>query len=529
MSSSARPQPTSSTVEVAFTLSANGSELRPVQPPPPTIHAVPLPQVAIIGRPNVGKSSLMNRFARRRVSIVDPTPGVTRDRVTTIIELDPPADAEAGAAPILVEIVDTGGFGVYAPEDGARDDAGEDLSSLAPSIEAQIDAARGEADVILFVTDAQAGVTVLDERVARLLRDHGDEGRVISVANKVDGAEWTAHGLEAARFGLGAPVCVSAASGHGMRGLLDELYRRFADRPALPPEVEPVMKLAIVGTRNAGKSTLVNALAGEERVIVSEIPGTTRDAIDVRFEHEGRAMIAIDTAGVRKRKSFADDVEFYAYHRMLAAIRRADVALLLIDATKEVSQIDKRLSLELERQYKPTIIVVTKCDQLDERAVSPEDYAEYLTKELHGIDYAPIVFVSAPRGEGIEELVLMAWNLHQQAGHREPTAEVNRVVEGILAQRGPSSRLGTQAKLYYASQIDVHPPTIVLKVNRPDLFHGHYERYILNRLREALPFSEVPIRLIFTARDRKSLSEMKERGRARALEKDRPPSGPRVA
>jgi len=252
-------------------------------------------------------------------------------------------------------------------------------------------------------------------------------------------------------------------------------------------------------------------------VIVSEIPGTTRDSIDVRFQIAGRTMLAIDTAGVRKRKSFADSIEYYAYHRMLAGVRRADVVFLLVEAAGEVSQVDKKLALELQRQYKPTVIVVNKCDLVDQDTVAPEDYLAYLTEQLRGLDYAPIVFISAADGTGVEDAVAMAFNLHEQAGHREPTGSLNRIVEEILRARGPSSRLGSQAKLYYACQVDTHPPTILLKVNRPALFEGGYERYLMNRLRESLPFSEVPIRLVFSTRDRLPLEEMKHRGKGRVL------------
>jgi GTP-binding protein len=275
------------------------------------------------------------------------------------------------------------------------------------------------------------------------------------------------------------------------------------------------MKIAVVGKRNAGKSTLINALAGAPRVIVSEIPGTTRDSIDVRFEIDGHAMLAIDTAGVRKRKSFADDIEYYAYHRMLSAVRRADVALLMLDATTEVSQVDKKLSQELQRSYKPTVIVVNKWDLIERSGLAPEDYLRYLTEQLRGLDYAPIVCISAARGEGIADLVAMAFNLFRQAEHREPTARVNEVVGDILRKRGPSSRLGTQARLLYATQVGTRPPTLVLVVNDPMLFRGRYQRYLLNRLREELAFSEVPIRLLFTRRKRRTLDELKEQGRRR--------------
>jgi GTP-binding protein len=280
---------------------------------------------------------------------------------------------------------------------------------------------------------------------------------------------------------------------------------------------EDELRLSIVGKRNAGKSSFINALAGENRVIVSEIAGTTRDAVDVQFEINGKIMTAIDTAGVRKQKSFSDDIEFYAYRRMLNSIRRSDVSMLMIDATTRVSQVDKKLSTELQRQFKPTVIVVNKWD-LVEDDLTPEDYLEYLTKELRGLDYAPIVFISAHASEGIEDAVAMAFNLKEQSLHRVSTGKLNTLMREILKGRGPSSRLGTVAKLLFVSQIGISPPTIAIVVNEPEMFEGQYERYLMNRLREELPFSEVPIRLLFTKRQRKSLKELKQDGRAATIE-----------
>ena len=208
---------------------------------------------------------------------------------------------------------------------------------------------------------------------------------------------------------------------------------------------------------------------------------------------------------------------------MLQSIRRADVVLLLLDATTEVSQVDQKLSQELQRQYKPTVIVVNKIDQLDRNRISPEDYLDYLTEQLGGLRFAPIVFISAEDGEGLEDMVAMAFNLHQQAQHRETTGTLNTVITDILKKRGPSSRLGTQARLFYASQVATAPPTIVLVVNDPKLFQGRYERYLMNRLREELPFSEVPIRLIFKKRSRMELQQLKEQGKARNRPKEQPP------
>jgi GTP-binding protein len=471
-----------------------------------TITGMSLPRVAIVGRPNVGKSSLLNRISGRRISIVDPTPGVTRDRVTSVVEV--PSPLQVGGDPILAEFVDTGGWGIYTVEGERIDDAGADLGQLTEQIEGQIQIAMEQAEIVIFVTDAQTGPTALDETVARLLRRHNRGKDVLVVANKVDSQRWEAHGIELAGLGLGSPLPVSATSGYCMPELLDAIWEKLqgmeSDEPA-----DPELKVAMVGTRNAGKSTLINTLAGEERVIVSEIAGTTRDAVDVRFTLKDRSFVAIDTAGLRKRKSFSGDVEYYAYHRMLQAIRRADVAILMIDASRDVTQVDRKLGQELVRQYKPTIIVVNKWDLVEDR-LHPEDYLTYLTENLRGLEFAPIVFLSAIQGDGVEDLMAMAFNLHDQASHRESTGSLNAVISDILQRRGPSSRLGSQAKLFYASQLSTNPPTLSLVVNQPQLFEGRYERYLMNRIREELPYSEVPIRLVFSRRSRKSLAELKE-------------------
>jgi GTP-binding protein len=459
-----------------------------------------LPKLAIIGRPNVGKSSLFNRLAGKRISIVDPTPGVTRDRVTTVVELRPPPSTD-DPDPRFVELMDTGGYGVYVAEGGQIDDAGKDLAELTPDIERQIRSAAEQADLILFVIDAQDGVVPLDETVARLLRGAGLSPKVIPVANKVDDPSWDADGIEAAALGFGDPALVSANSGYGTRALGELLWDRVdAVRAHERPE-DPTVRFAIVGRRNAGKSSLVNALAGEPRVIVSEIAGTTRDAVDVRFELDGKALVAIDTAGVRKRKSWADDVEFYSNARTDAAIDRADVCVLLLDATERSSQVEKRLASQLEEKYKPAVIAVNKWDLVASR-LSPKDYIEYLTQEFPGLEFAPIVFVSAKDSTGLRELLGMVANLAQQAAHREGTGRVNHAVRTILEARGPSSSLGTRAKVFYVAQIDVKPPTIAMVVNKPSLFEGSYERYFKNQLREHLPFSEVPIKLVFSERKR---------------------------
>jgi GTP-binding protein len=414
---------------------------------------------------------------------------------------------------------------VYTAEGARFDDAGEDLQRLTGQIERQIFEAVERADLVLFVLDAQSGITALDETIANLLRktaavtDRDVPIRV--VANKVDAMSWEPHAYEFSALGFGEPILLGAKNNYKRREFLDTLFN-------ITPEADPSakgaeeMRLALIGRRNAGKSTFITALAGEERVITSEIAGTTRDAIDVRFEMDGRACVAIDTAGVRKRGKFADRVEHWAFDRCQQAVRRADVALLIIDATQNVTAIDKRLGAFVAQEFKPCIIVVNKWDLAEGRKnrkgqpISTRDYQTYIEKELTGLSMCPIVFTSAIEGRNIKAIIDVAHELHEQASVRMPTGQLNRTMKEIIEQRGPSSRLGTQAKVYYATQVTTNPPTIVLQVNKPELFGDQYQRFLLNRLRELTPFEEVPIRLFFRARKREDLKEMMHKGRVRA-------------
>ncbi len=461
-------------------------------------------RIAIVGRPNVGKSSLFNRLVGRRVSIVDPTPGTTRDRLSAVVEIQPEEGEPGDGAgePCLVELTDTGGYGVYTAEGKRFDDAGKDLSTLTPDIERQIlEGARG-ADAILFVMDAHDGALPLDERITEILRREGLTPRVVAVANKADDTSREMEAADLARLGFGMPLCVSAKSGRGMRRLRERMRTIAADAGASRDRpADPEMKVAIVGRRNAGKSSLVNALAGQPRVIVSEIAGTTRDSVDVRIQVADRSLLLIDTAGVRKRKSWDGDLEYYANQRTADSIRRADVCILLLDALEEISQVEKSLASDLTTSYKPTVIAVNKWD-LVRKVRKPADYLDYLEQELPGLSFAPIVFVSASTRAGLKDLMAMCFNLYAQAGHRETTGRVNAAIAEIMKDRGPSSSLGTRAKVFYVSQVDVRPPTVALVVNKPDLFEGRYEKYLLNSLRKHLPFSEVPIKLLFSARRR---------------------------
>ena len=439
-----------------------------------------LPIVAIVGRPNVGKSSLLNCLSGRRIAIVAPTPGVTRDRVSA-----PVAVAESPEGPRYVELVDTGGIGI------------EDVDDLTEHVQSQIAYAVAEADLILFVVDAREGLTPLDKEVARRLRRQ--DKPVVLLANKIDQAELVSELGELHRLGFGEPMAVSAKHRGGIRDLLDAIADRLGDRAAEAPDTS-VMKLAVVGKRNAGKSTFINVLAGEERVIVSETPGTTRDSVDVTIELDGRKVMLIDTAGVRKRRKLSGDIEFYSRHRALRSIRRADVVAMMIDASVPVSQVDKELAGCIAADCKPVVLVVNKWD-LAHKVASGEDYAEYLTKTFPGLSFAPISLTVAPTGKNVRQTIRLAEQLFDQANTRVGTGQVNAVVEEILALRGPSHKAGTKPpKILYASQVSTAPPTIVCFVNDVRSFHGSYERFLVNQLRARLPFAEVPIRLLFRQR-----------------------------
>lgn len=466
----------------------------------------------------------MNMIAGAKVSIVDPTPGVTRDRVTAILELQPPV---RGQSVKPVEFVDTGGFGVYVAEGQRFDEVGEDLSRLTAGIEEQINAAISDADLVLFAIDAQAGVTPQDLEIARLLREgrlggsktkKGGKGEkrpekaptkappIRIVATKVDGPKWEAHAAEAAGLGFGQPLAVSAKSNYFRRDFLDAVYEMLPEPSGEPARVSADLQVAIIGKRNAGKSTLVNTLAGEPRMIVSEIAGTTRDAVDVRFELDGRSIVAIDTAGLRRKRSFQNMIEHFAFDRVQRAVDRADVLMLLIDATEKISQVDEQLAMMAQKAFKPVIIVVSKWDLVEGepdrkgKPITTKMFEEYIRGELKGLWFAPISYIAGQSGRNVKATMNLAFEMRQQSSERVTTGKLNRLVRAILDKRGPTDIKGTFAKVFYVAQTGIEPPTITLVVNHPDLFTPNYMRFLMNRFREELPFSEVPIRIVVRAR-----------------------------
>ncbi len=432
-----------------------------------------IPVVAIIGRPNVGKSSLLNALTGQMISIVEPTAGVTRDRVSAIVEHNER----------FFELVDTGGYGIV------------DSDELSEHIENQIQQAIAAADLVLFIVDIRDGLMPLDVKVAELLRKNNLSA--ICVANKADSARYFPAAGEFIKLGFGEPICVSATNNLNKAVLVERIISDLEHLPAETPQKE-VMKLAIVGKRNSGKSTFINAIVGEDRVIVSEVPGTTRDAVDVRFEKDGRQFVAIDTAGIRKKSKISGSIEFYSYVRATRSIKRADVVLFLIDATLKVSQVDKKLAHFIVEQFKPCILVMNKWDLAKDFA-NGDDYAEDLSKMLPGLSYAPIAFTTATEAKNIQSVLDLAAELFKQASAKIPTPLLNKAIEQIAAQRVGGSKGGIP-KIYYATQVATGPVTLLLFVNRPQLFDNNFQRFAANKLRELLGIEEVPIRLLLRAR-----------------------------
>ncbi|CAG0970703.1 GTPase Der [Planctomycetaceae bacterium] len=437
-----------------------------------------LPIVAIVGRPNVGKSSLFNKLAGSRIAIEDPRPGTTRDRVSAIVGF---RETEQR----VVELYDTAGIGIV------------DEKQVEDHVHEQIEYGIARADVVLFVVDAKDGLTTLDTITAEKLRRTGH--KVLLVANKADAPHQDAMATAFYELGLGDPIAISAKEGRNIKQL------KRALTAALPPHSDaerleaPELLLAIVGRRNAGKSSIVNALANDKRVIVSEMAGTTRDSVDVRFEFEGKSFVAIDTAGIRRKQSFENSVDFFSQSRALRAVRRASVVVLLMDAREPVTRLERELIELAMRENKPIIIGINKWDLI----TKPTDkFVDYIKRKLGEIDFAPVVFLSAKTGLNVFELVKIARELHEQAGLRIGTGELNRIVNAAYEKHHPQPRKNKLGRLFYATQASIYPPTVVVFVNDPELFPEAWRRYLLRELQAHTPYGEVPIRIKLKARER---------------------------
>jgi GTP-binding protein len=432
-----------------------------------------LPVVSIVGRPNVGKSSLLNALLGRRQAIVDDMAGVTRDRVAARVQL--------GGR--WIELVDTGGIGLV------------DSQALEEHVEAQIQQAIEISDALIFLTDARDGCTPIDKEIARALR--GFELPIVLAANKAESREAQTSVPEFAALGF-EPLAVSAMEKTGLEELTSRLLDGLPEDDGEEPGA-PILKVAIVGRVNVGKSTFLNHLAGGTRAIVSEVPGTTRDAVDLHVEKDGRTLMVTDTAGLKKESSVQDSVDFYAQRRAEAAIERADVCLLLLDCTSEITRGDRKIGKLIEDAVKPVVCVANKWD-LAKGQMEMNEYATYVAKKLPGLHYAPLVFVTATEGRNVLAAVDTAQALGRQARLRVGTPEINRAIERATTHFRPPVRVRRTPKIYYGTQTGVNPPTIMLFVNDPRLFRSGYRRFMENRLREELPFHEIPLCLVYKRR-----------------------------
>ncbi|MFO0915566.1 MAG: ribosome biogenesis GTPase Der [Pirellulales bacterium] len=434
-----------------------------------------IPQVALVGRPNVGKSSLFNWLARKRLAIVDDMAGVTRDRVTYLMQ-------EGGR---FFELVDTGGMGI------------EDVDQLTDQVESQIAMGMNEAHTLLFVVDTHTGVTPLDKEVARRIR-YLDK-QVIAVANKTDSVKYETQADEFIKLGFGPPMLCSTRANRGRDELLQRIVESLPDDSGDQEPEEPAMKVAIVGRRNVGKSTFVNTLVHAERMIVSEVPGTTRDSVDVQFELDGKAFVAIDTPGLRRTKSVRTDIDFYGTSRAKRSIRRADVVLLFFDPKNPISRVEKQLCGYINEHYKPCVFVVNKWD-LVHKQMPTEKWVRYLRQSFPTMAHAPIAFITGQTGKNVKALLNHAQMLFKQARYRVPTGKLNRLLKKCLELHAPPLYQNRRPKIYYATQVGTEPPTIVLVCNQPQAFSPDYRRYLLGVLRDQLSFGEVPIKLYLNQR-----------------------------
>jgi len=424
-----------------------------------------VPQVAIIGRPNVGKSSIFNWLAGKRLAIVEDTPGVTRDRMGYLM-----CEEEK-----WFELVDTGGIGI------------DDADNLTEEIEHQILLAIEQATVLVFVVDTREGIVPLDQLVAQRL--HDAELPVILIANKTDAAKFDTQISEFFALGHGEPIAVSALQHRGRNEMIEAILPHLPEegqQDGAPDDV--VMKLAIVGRRNVGKSTFINILLKTDRMIVSKVPGTTRDSVDVHFELDGKKFMAIDTPGLKRTKSISSNIEYYSYHRAQRAIRRADVVLIFFDAADEIGKVDYQLVDYTEGQHKPCIFVANKWDLLADK-IRTGEWAEYIHGIFRNLPYVPVAFITGKTGRNIKVLLNHAQMLYKQATQRIGTGDLNRLVNAALEKNPPPLYRHRRPKVFYATQVGVTPPTIVLFCNWPQAFSKPYRRYLLNFLREELSFS----------------------------------------
>jgi GTP-binding protein len=449
--------------------------------------------VALVGRPNVGKSTLFNRLAGEPLAIVDNTPGTTRDRLFATAEWNG----------IHFDVVDTGGIDPSAARAG-REPLSVGSAEFIADIRAQAELAVGEADAVLFLVDAISGVTPADREVAQILRKRQTmrDGQpwppVFLVVNKADSDALRANAPDFYELGMGEPYPISAVHGTQTGDLLDALVAGFP--PEGEPEDDDSIKIAVVGKPNAGKSSLLNRLIGEERSIVSPIPGTTRDAIDTKMTYDSLLLTLIDTAGIRRRGKVDRGVEKYSVIRSMRAIERCDVALLMVDATSGITAQDTHIAGFILEAWKSTVVLVNKWDAVEKDSSTMAAYTEHLRRELNFMDYVPIQFISALTGQRVDTVLPMALRVQEERLARLSTGQVNRIIQEAQERHAPASHSGRILHIYYGTQVRSDPPTFLLFCNDPRLGHFSYLRYLENAFRKEYPFTGTPIRLVLKAR-----------------------------
>jgi GTP-binding protein len=453
------------------------------------------PVVALVGRPNVGKSTLFNRLTGERLAIIDEVPGTTRDRLL----------AEANWSGYFFHVMDTGGI------DPTKVKGREPLSigskAFIQQIRSQAELAIQESDVILFIVDGQSGVTPADHEIADILRkkQRSVEGKflppIILVVNKAESAKVRQTAAEFYELGMGDPYVISALHGTGTGDLLDEVIRHI-EAYSEDMEEDASAKIAIVGKPNVGKSSLLNKIIGQERAIVSDIPGTTRDAVDTKLEYNGMPVTLIDTAGIRRRGKVSPGVEKYSVIRSMNAIERADVAILVIDSTTSITAQDTHIAGYIKDAWKSAVVAVNKWDLVDKDAYTINDYTAHIRQELNFMDYVPMIFISALTGKRVDHVLPMALQVQEERLVRLSTSQINRIIQRAQDMHPAPSKSGRALRIYYGTQVRSDPPTFILYVNNPELAHFTYLRYLENKIREDYPFVGTPIRLVLKARRR---------------------------
>ena len=438
------------------------------------------PIVAVVGRPYVGKSTLFNKIVGSRISIVEDTPGVTRDRIY--------AESEWNGIPFI--LIDTGGI---------EPDSDDIILS---QMREQAKIAVETADVILFLVDGRAGLTAADREVGEMLMRTGRN--VILAVNKVDTAKLPEDFYDFYELGLGEPIPISASNMLNLGDLLDLVVSEFPKETEEAEEEEDI-KIAVIGKPNVGKSSLINAMIGEERVIVSDIAGTTRDAIDTPFEHEGQKYTLIDTAGIRRRKKVTEDIERYSVIRAIASIERSDVCVVMIDAEEGVTEQDKKITGLAHEAGKGILLTVNKWDLIEKDTHTMARFEKEIRSELSFAPYAPILFISVKTGQRMMNVLKLAKEIAQQRSVRIPTGQLNAVIADATLMKQPPSDKGKKLKIYYVSQVGVKPPLFAFKVNKRELMHFSYSRYLENQLRENFKFTGTSIKFVFREKGEDSI------------------------